>query len=354
MTLNEFVRKGMSIVIIGSGTLALDVVTNIVEGGSLGGEYQEMPPALLPSQRARGEQPVVIPPPERLARVTVLCRRSRPGLALLDDAAASIVAARRTLVPNLDIVTNVEVESFSYQVDVCSGKKWISAVNLNCGTSLSCDLVIEAIGVECNSKLAREAGLEVRPRARVWCSLHVADAEHVQVSAITGGICVDSNFRSTRDDRVFAVGDCCEFVNDFESIATGKIVRSGECGTMRMLTFFLHHASLPLRKCSLSLILAVWKNWTASREVFFCVLLNLCPPFQMRISFRWGVNSLSFLCAASPAVCCSSLERFKCLRVVENECRLEICSTCIQSARCHVWLNGLLSRVLHAGIVASY
>lgn len=69
-----------------------------------------------------------------------------------------------------------------------------SAVVLDSGERLPCDMVLLSIGTRPNSALAREAGLETNAR---------------------GGIVVDANLRSS-DPDIFAVGDVAE-VGDFNS-----------------------------------------------------------------------------------------------------------------------------------------
>ena len=67
----------------------------------------------------------------------------------------------------------------------------LTAVKLNDGTELPCDLAVLAIGVAPNSKLARDAGLNVSQ---------------------TGGIVVDE-FMQTSDPDIYAIGDCVEVPN---------------------------------------------------------------------------------------------------------------------------------------------
>ncbi|MCK9256065.1 MAG: FAD-dependent oxidoreductase [Bacteroidales bacterium] len=67
----------------------------------------------------------------------------------------------------------------------------LTAVKLNDGTELPCDLAVLAIGVTPNSKLAKDAGLEVSQ---------------------TGGIIVDE-YMQTSDADIYALGDCVEVPN---------------------------------------------------------------------------------------------------------------------------------------------
>jgi NADPH-dependent 2,4-dienoyl-CoA reductase/sulfur reductase-like enzyme/rhodanese-related sulfurtransferase len=67
----------------------------------------------------------------------------------------------------------------------------LKAVKLNDGTEIPCDLAVVAIGVIPNSKLAKDAGLEISP---------------------TGGIVVNG-YMQTSDPDIYAVGDCVEIPN---------------------------------------------------------------------------------------------------------------------------------------------
>jgi len=74
----------------------------------------------------------------------------------------------------------------------------LTAVKLQNGTEIPCDLAVVAIGVRPNIKLAQAAGLEI---------------------GTLGGIKVDE-FMQTSDPDIYAAGDCCEIKN----IITGKEV----------------------------------------------------------------------------------------------------------------------------------
>lgn len=67
----------------------------------------------------------------------------------------------------------------------------LTAVKLQDGTEISCDLAVVAIGVVPNNKLASEAGLSI---------------------GNTGGIVVD-DYMQTSDPDIYAVGDCIEIPN---------------------------------------------------------------------------------------------------------------------------------------------
>ncbi|MBN1540386.1 MAG: FAD-dependent oxidoreductase, partial [Candidatus Thermoplasmatota archaeon] len=76
----------------------------------------------------------------------------------------------------------------------------LTGVKLRNGTELPCELAVIAIGVEPNSQLARDAGLELGKR---------------------GGILVDDNM-TTSDPEIYAAGDCVEVKN----LITGENVHA--------------------------------------------------------------------------------------------------------------------------------
>ena len=93
---------------------------------------------------------------------------------------------------NTNVITENGLAAFLGE----SGK--LTAVKLNNGTELPCELAVVAIGVRPNVKLAREAGLGIGQ---------------------TGGIMVNG-YMQTSDPDIYAVGDCIEVDN----LITGKKV----------------------------------------------------------------------------------------------------------------------------------
>jgi NADH oxidase (H2O2-forming) len=77
-----------------------------------------------------------------------------------------------------------------------NGKDKVESVTLQNGEQIKCDMVIAAIGVVPNVKLAKDAGLEIGP---------------------TGSIKVDE-FQRTTDNNIFAVGDCAEKYSFFNGM----------------------------------------------------------------------------------------------------------------------------------------
>jgi NADPH-dependent 2,4-dienoyl-CoA reductase/sulfur reductase-like enzyme/rhodanese-related sulfurtransferase len=84
-----------------------------------------------------------------------------------------------------NVITDVKLAGFIGE----NGR--LTAVRLENGTELPCELAVLAIGVEPNTDLARTAGLEIGE---------------------TGGILVDE-YLQTSDPNIYAVGDCVELVH---------------------------------------------------------------------------------------------------------------------------------------------
>jgi len=93
-----------------------------------------------------------------------------------------------------NVITDVKLAEFIGE----NGK--LSAVRLENGTELPCELAVLAIGVIPNTDLAQATGLEIGD---------------------TGGILVDE-FMQTSDSNIYAVGDCVEL----EHRITGKKTRA--------------------------------------------------------------------------------------------------------------------------------
>ncbi|MDD2511864.1 MAG: FAD-dependent oxidoreductase [Proteiniphilum sp.] len=111
-------------------------------------------------------------------------------LTFLDKQMARLV--ERYVQTKVNVILRNGVASFLGE----NGK--LTAVKLQDGTEIPCDLAVVAIGVVPNTKLAKDAGLEIGE---------------------TGGIRVDS-FMQTSDPDIYAVGDCVEI----PQLITGKPV----------------------------------------------------------------------------------------------------------------------------------
>ncbi|OFY44231.1 MAG: pyridine nucleotide-disulfide oxidoreductase [Bacteroidetes bacterium GWF2_40_14] len=113
-------------------------------------------------------------------------------LTFLDRQMASLV--QKYVQSKANVILENGVTSFLGE----NGK--LTAVKLQNGTEIPCELAVIAIGVVPNTRLAREAGLSVGE---------------------TGGITVNS-YMQTSDADIYAVGDCIEVPN----LITGKMVHA--------------------------------------------------------------------------------------------------------------------------------
>lgn len=113
-------------------------------------------------------------------------------LTFLDRQMASLV--QKYVQSKANVILENGVTSFLGE----NGK--LTAVKLQNGTEIPCELAVIAIGVVPNSRLAREAGLSL---------------------GATGGIAVNS-YMQTSDADIYAVGDCVEVPN----LITSKMVHA--------------------------------------------------------------------------------------------------------------------------------
>lgn len=113
----------------------------------------------------------------RGARLTLV--EAQPQILGIVDAELAALARQHLEAQGVRVHTDVHVVAFE-------GDGHVQAVELSDGRRLTCDFVILAAGVRPNSKLAREAGLEL------------ADLDAVRV---------DGQMR-TSDPDIYAVGDC--------------------------------------------------------------------------------------------------------------------------------------------------
>ncbi len=104
-------------------------------------------------------------------------------LTFLDRQMARLV--EKYVQSKANVILNNGVSAFIGE----NGK--LTAVKLQNGTEIPCDLAVLAIGVAPNNKLARDAGLEVGK---------------------TGGLIVNE-YMQTNDPDIYAVGDCTETLN---------------------------------------------------------------------------------------------------------------------------------------------
>jgi len=115
---------------------------------------------------------------------TVIVELAPQILSFLDAEIAKLVE-NHVKSKGVKVYLNNGIESFVGN----DGK--LSAIKLKDGTEISCELAVMAIGVRPNSKLAKEAGLEI---------------------GTTGGVVVDE-YMQTSDADIYAIGDCIEVTN---------------------------------------------------------------------------------------------------------------------------------------------
>jgi NADPH-dependent 2,4-dienoyl-CoA reductase/sulfur reductase-like enzyme/rhodanese-related sulfurtransferase len=105
-----------------------------------------------------------------------------PGILAFLDPELSMLVENHVRSKGVKILTSIGVAGFE------GSDGHVKSVLLDDGRALDCDLVVMALGVAPNVKLARDAGL---------------------VIGETGGIVVDAHMR-TSDQDVYAAGDCVE------------------------------------------------------------------------------------------------------------------------------------------------
>lgn len=156
--LQRRIAAGQHIVMVGSGTLALDLLSSIWEGGACA---------------------------ESGARITLVFRRATVGRPLFDgelaDALTEILRARVGFVELRDS-TSVETVLYDKESLAVCGVRLASAPS----EVLACDAVVLAAGVEPDLDLARATGL-----------------------ACDRGVLVNERFE-TRVPGIYAAGDCCQ------------------------------------------------------------------------------------------------------------------------------------------------
>ncbi len=116
-------------------------------------------------------------------KVTVV--EKLPNILTFLDPDLSLLVENHARAKGAQVITGMGVSGF----EGAEGK--VSAVRLEDGRSLPCDLAVVALGVAPNVKLAREAGLSI---------------------GAAGGIAVDEHMR-TSDPDIYAAGDCVEVVS---------------------------------------------------------------------------------------------------------------------------------------------
>lgn len=176
------------IVIVGGGTLALDLVTSMLEGG-------------------------------KVAKIVMLVRGRSIGASLVDETGQCILLQQvSTFRPGVvDVRFEEELDALfvsplhSFDADSSDSSSaeaksfWATRLRTKSGTVMNCGCVIYALGVHPNSTLAQQAGLQLGEHGGVLCK------------ASDSGVSVTDSF-------VFVCGDCAEIVDPFASFAHNQPV----------------------------------------------------------------------------------------------------------------------------------
>jgi len=226
-----------NIVIVGSGALSIDIVTHILEGYENIFKYKTSDKTKIENSASKIEKEVIWNMDEidmdQLPKLTILARKSTMARPLLQDEVASKMITDMVLKKDdstdkfqvskyLDFVSEDAVESIivSQQTND-DGKSACIGVRAKSGQIIPCSVVIQAVGVNSNTELASDCGLQIGSK---------------------GGIIVNENFQCLSSDNatvinnVFAAGDCVEL--------STKYVGGGLSDEQSV----------------------VWKNWTSARE----------------------------------------------------------------------------------------
>jgi NADPH-dependent 2,4-dienoyl-CoA reductase/sulfur reductase-like enzyme len=226
---NSHEQTDTDILVVGSGALALDVVGTIMEG------YQ-----LLNTPTKTDDKEIVwdIQNPNALPRVTILCRKNMIALPLLQDKEACTMITDRVTAPDsfyakyLSVLRNDAVEAVL--VKQVGDEKVVCGVQTKSGRVVKCSIILQAVGVNCNTTLAQQTGLMIGPKGGI-----VVD-EQFQCKAIQGGTEIPK-------DTLFAAGDCAEL-----------LFVDKHCPSFVGGLDYLRHEQEDSS--------VVWKNWTSARE----------------------------------------------------------------------------------------
>jgi NADPH-dependent 2,4-dienoyl-CoA reductase/sulfur reductase-like enzyme/rhodanese-related sulfurtransferase len=119
----------------------------------------------------------------QLAGIKVTVVEMLPQILMFLDWQLAKIVENHVKSHEADVITNNAVSAF-----LDDGKGNLCAVKLSNGDEIPCELAVVAIGVAPNTKLAKEAGLEIGP---------------------VGGIKVNE-YMQTSDPDIYAAGDCTE------------------------------------------------------------------------------------------------------------------------------------------------
>lgn len=129
-----------------------------------------------------------------LAGIEITVVELLPQLLMFMDPELAKLAENHLRAKGVNVITGNGIAAFRGE----NGK--LTGVKLASGTELDCELAVVSVGVRPNTKLAKEAGLQIGE---------------------AGGIVVNA-FMQTSDPAIYAAGDCIEITN----LITGKKVHA--------------------------------------------------------------------------------------------------------------------------------
>ncbi|KAF0983455.1 hypothetical protein FDP41_010520 [Naegleria fowleri] len=221
------------IVVIGSGTLSLDIVSHIVEG------YEAIEKQLQTSSTTSQPSFWDVTQPSLLPKITIISRGKHIGKSLLkDDRACEMLTnlVKQKYSKYVEIELNSEIESIHADTNSEEKQGMVTSVTIVSKSStndaqmikkvIPCSCVIQAVGVKSETELAEKY-------------LHASIGEN-------GGIVVNEHFQvmTMRENslstipNVYSIGDCAE-------IQLSELIDVSTHGNTSR---------------------AVWKNWTSARE----------------------------------------------------------------------------------------
>eukprot|EP00002_Diphylleia_rotans_P038495 TRINITY_DN8779_c0_g1_i1.p1 TRINITY_DN8779_c0_g1~~TRINITY_DN8779_c0_g1_i1.p1 ORF type:complete len:563 (+),score=117.86 TRINITY_DN8779_c0_g1_i1:63-1751(+) len=168
--LHQLVKMQKRILIVGGGTLCLDILNSMWEG------------KLLQKSQDIGNS----------SHISVIFRRKTLGFPLLDETASEIMTKVISEVSSVELLSEDAID----QVQLSSGEDpCVVGVKTKRGRELPCDAIVLATGVESDIDLARASGIDTNR-----------------------GILVNKRHQ-TSDPHIFAVGDCAEIEDPLRRLA---------------------------------------------------------------------------------------------------------------------------------------
>ncbi|KAG2377645.1 hypothetical protein C9374_009161 [Naegleria lovaniensis] len=224
------------IVVIGSGTLSLDIVSHIIEG------YEAIEKQLQTTTTSSTSQPSFwdVTQPSLLPKITIISRSQHIGKSLLkDDRACEMLTnlVKQKYSKYIEIELNSEIESIHADSTSTEEKKGMAtsvAIVSKSRTDneqhtkriIPCSCIIQAVGVKSETDLA-----EKHLNAYIGANGGITVNEHFQVMTLHENVL-------TTVPNVYSIGDCAE-------IPLSELIDVSTHGNSSR---------------------AVWKNWTSARE----------------------------------------------------------------------------------------